>query len=304
MAAKSESPTETFKRALAHAARSLAEQPDLEVVFSAEGPSLAGHRAVLPHPPRDMAPQEAARIRGLADHMALWLAHHDASAHNHLRPRSPESAQVFEAIEQARVEAIGANALGGVRANLTAALESAIEKRGLNRDVERTEAPVAEIVALMVRERLTGDPPPDGAKALVDRFRPEIEARAGRDLDKMAAAIEDQAAFGRLARAVIRDLDMPDESAEEAEQGEPQEDQEQEPEGGEGQDEQGEEGQSQDEASLESSDAEQAPQDSAEMEMAETDAEAEEVAEELSDLGDGAKPARPEFKDKGLRFPD
>ena len=45
------------------------------------------------------------------------------------------------------------------------------------------------------------------------------------------------------------------------------------------------------------------PQDSAEMEMAETDAEAEEVAEELSDLGDGAKPARPEFKDRGQPEP-
>jgi cobaltochelatase CobT len=303
MAAKSESPTETFKRALAHAARSLAEQPDLEVVFSAEGPSLVGRRAVLPHPPRDMAPQEAARIRGLADHMALWLAHHDAASHAQLKPRTPESAAVFEAVEQARVEAIGANALGGVRANLTAALESAIEKRGLNRDVERAEAPVAEIVAMLVRERLTGDAPPDGAKALVDRFRPEIEARAGRDLDKMAAAIDDQAAFAQLARAVIRDLDMPDDAAEAADEGEAEENPEQEPEGGEGSDEQGDEGQSQDEASLEGSDADQQPQDSAEMEMAETDAEAEDAAEELSDLGDGAKPARPSFNDKGLPEP-
>src|SRR3569623_1172877 len=113
MAAKPDNPTETFKRALAHAARSLAEQPDLEVVFSAEGPSLSGRRAVLPHPPRDMAPQEAARIRGLADHMALWLAHHDAAKQGQLRPRSPERAAVFEAVEQDRVEAIGANALGG-----------------------------------------------------------------------------------------------------------------------------------------------------------------------------------------------
>ena len=35
-----ETPGEIFKRALANAARSLAEQPDLEVVFSGDGPSL------------------------------------------------------------------------------------------------------------------------------------------------------------------------------------------------------------------------------------------------------------------------
>ena len=91
MAAKPEAPTEPFKRALAHAARSLAEQPDLEVVFSAEGPSLSGHRAVLPHPPRDLPPKDAARIRGLADQMALRLAHHDEAAHARLRPRSADS---------------------------------------------------------------------------------------------------------------------------------------------------------------------------------------------------------------------
>src|SRR6185436_18322298 len=97
MASKPESPTEPFKRALAHAARSLAEQPDLEVVFSAEGPQLYGNRAVLPHPPRDLNPREAARIRGLADRMALRIAHHDQAAHARLRPADMKANAVFEA---------------------------------------------------------------------------------------------------------------------------------------------------------------------------------------------------------------
>jgi len=83
-----ESPTEVFKRALAHAARSLAEQPDLEVVFSGDGPSLVGHRAVLPHPPRELSGPEASRIRGLADQLALRVAHHDAVVHAKTKPRS------------------------------------------------------------------------------------------------------------------------------------------------------------------------------------------------------------------------
>ena len=140
MAGKTEAPTEPFKRALAHAARSLAEQPDLEVVFSAEGPSLQGNKAVLPHPPRDLPPKEAARIRGLADQMALRLSHHDDGAHARLRPHSPEAAAIFEALEQARTDAIGANALGGVRVNLAAALESEIERKGLNRMQDRARA--------------------------------------------------------------------------------------------------------------------------------------------------------------------
>src|SRR5512141_2239773 len=109
MSSKAESPTEIFKRALAHAARSLAEQPDLEVTFSGDGPSLNGHHAVLPHPPRDLTGKEAARIRGLADQMALRLSHHDEASHARFRPQSLQAKAVYEAVEQARIEAIGAN---------------------------------------------------------------------------------------------------------------------------------------------------------------------------------------------------
>src|ERR1700689_1169500 len=101
--AKTENPTDIFKRALAHAARSLAEQPDLEVTFSGDGPSLNGHHAILPHPPRDLAGKDPARIRGMADAMALRVAHHDAAAHARLRPASDQGKAVYEAVEQARL---------------------------------------------------------------------------------------------------------------------------------------------------------------------------------------------------------
>src|ERR1700761_1553352 len=180
-----ETPTEVFKRALAHAARSLAEQPDLEVVFSGDGPSLNGHRAVLPHPPRELSGPETTRIRGLADQLALRVAHHDEAVHGRIRPKTIEGAQVYDALEQARIEAIGANALGGVRQNLAAVLEQAVQRKGLDHLVDPAAAPMADIVALMARERLTGEPPPPAARALVDAFRDQIEAKAGADLDKL-----------------------------------------------------------------------------------------------------------------------
>src|SRR5689334_3404059 len=101
MAKPPESPVEPFKRALANAARSLAETADLEIVYSGEGPQLSGKRAVLPHPPRDLTPIDAARIRGFADQMALRLAHHDIAAHAKARPVSPLAAPAYDAIEQA-----------------------------------------------------------------------------------------------------------------------------------------------------------------------------------------------------------
>jgi cobaltochelatase CobT len=300
MAAKTEAPTEPFKRALAHAARSLAELPDLEVVFSAEGPSLQGHKAVLPHPPRDLPIKEAARIRGLADQMALRLAHHDEAAHARLRPHSPESAAIFEALEQARTDAIGANALGGVRANLTAALEGEIERKGLNRVADRARAPMADVLSLLVRERLTGDAPPDGAKALVDQFRSDIEGRAGGDLDKLTAAIENQSAFARLARSILRDLDLVDAADAEDAQGE---DGEEEPDGGEGDGEQGEQGDG-DTAPPDRVQLSDQQADSEDAEMVQVDdMEMSEETDEAADLGDAAKTSRPDVKDPGLPEP-
>ncbi|HYE47070.1 MAG TPA: cobaltochelatase subunit CobT [Caulobacter sp.] len=302
MSGKPESPTEPFKRALAHAARSLAEKPDLEVVFSGDGPQLSGNRAVLPHPPRDLSAAEASRIRGLADQMALRLAHHDATAHARGRPASPQGQAIFEAVETARIEAIGSNALGGVRANLTAVLEQTIERKGLGRIQDRANAPMADVVSLMVRERLTGQRPPDGAKQLVDLFREEIEAKAGMDLDRLLASIDDQAAFAKVTRAILRDLDMGDEGADptdgdEDEEGEQEQQPSDEDSDGDG------EGQSPEGSSMQETETTDREQEEGEEQATEVEDEDAELSDEAPEMGDGAKPARPDPKDSGRPEP-
>ena len=302
MANKPESPTEPFKRALAHAARSLAEMPDLEVVFSGDGPSLSGNRAVLPHPPRDLSSREAARIRGMADQMALRLAHHDPASHARTRPGAPQSQAIFEAIEQSRIESIGANVLGGVRANLTALLEQTVERKGLARITDRANAPMADVLALMVRERLTGDAPPEAARGMVDLFRDDVESRAGADLDRLAGAIHDQAAFGKVARAILFDLDLGDadsDPSESSDEEEGEEDQSQTSESDEGDG----EGQSSESSAMEETDGSDSDGQDGEEQMVESDEDATEMSEDAPEMGDGAKPARPDIKDDGRAEP-
>src|SRR6185312_1914439 len=302
MPSKTESPTDVFKRAIAHAARSLAEQPDLEVTFSGDGPQLNGHHAILPHPPRDLSGKETARIRGLADQMALRLAHHDEAAHAKLRPSTIQARAVFEAVEQARLEAIGANALMGVRANLTSALEAAIEKKGLNRFDDPAAAPIADVLSLLVRERLTGDAPPDGAKMLVDRHRDEIEARAGADLDRLVASMEDQQAFARVARTIIKDLDLGEDIGDDAEDSgdddTPEMPRDVQDDAGDDPDDQDGEGAEPDPSRTTERDA-----DGSESETTEAEADDSEVSDEDVEMGDGEKAQRPDPKDPGLREP-
>ncbi len=300
---KPESPTEPFKRALAHAARSLAETPDLEVVFSGDGPSLSGNRAVLPHPPRDLNSKEASRIRGLADQMALRYAHHDAATYARGRPGSPEGQAIYEAVEQARIEAIGSNALGGVRANLTTVLEQSIDRKGLVRMTDKASIPMADVLSLMVRERLTGDAPPEGARAAVDLFRADIESKAGADLDRLSSDIHDQAAFQKTVRTILRDLDLGDAELDAQESSEDQGEDEEQPSDSDSDDGDGE-GQSPEGASMDEMDSDdQQAQDGEQQQVEAEDDENAEMSDEAPEMGDGAKPARPDIKDNNQPEP-
>jgi cobaltochelatase CobT len=299
-----ETPGESFKRALANAARSLAEQPDLEVVFSGDGPSLQGHKAILPHPPRELSGPETTRIRGLADQMALRVAHHDDAVHGRGKPKSAEGGQVYDALEQARIEAIGANALAGVRENLAAVWEQAAQRKGLNHIVDPAAAPMADVIGLLARERLTGEPPPLAARSLIEAMRGEIEAKAGASLDRLLDAIEDQKAFGRIARSVCRDLSMGDDLSDAPDQ-DTQEDEDQD-----GEAEASSEGESQEEqpspSSDSSDDGEKSARESESAESQVTAAEDDESADKLDEdieMSEGDKPARPEIKDHGRPEP-
>ncbi len=213
---KTEAPQEPFKRAVAGCMRALAAAPQLEVTYAAEKPSLIRSgdlaKARLPEPPRKLDARDAAILRGHADSMALRLACHNEALHRRLTPRAPASRAVFEAVEQARVEAIGARRMPGVAQNLDAMLDDRFHRSRYADAKERSEAPLEDAVALLVRERLTGLKPPKTAQNIVDLWRPWIEERAGRNLDKLASSLEDQRAFGRSVHKLLAALEMADES--------------------------------------------------------------------------------------------
>jgi cobaltochelatase CobT len=226
--AKPENPSEPFKRAVATAVRSLAGEPELEVNFSSEPPSLKGLKARLPTPTRSLPPHEVAFVRGTGDAYALKKAYHNEKIHARYRPSGGDSNAIFEAAEAARVEAIGALAMEGVRQNLAAQLEQRLVAKGLGRAGSREEAPLADVVGLLVREKLTGQAPPAPLKKAVDLWRPFIEERASKDLDKLEGAMRDQKNFARLTRTILNDLvqgDQADQGGDEDAEGESNENQ-------------------------------------------------------------------------------
>jgi cobaltochelatase CobT len=213
-----ESPTEPFKRAVTGCLRALARKPELEVAFAAERPGLMGGKVRLPEPPRKLGKAEAAVVRGHADSIALRLACHDAAMHRRLQPSGQQARAVFEAVEQARVEAIGARRMDGVAQNLTAMLDERFHRGKFDQITERADAPIEDALALMVRERLTGMAPPPAAKKLVDLWRPLIEDRAGRDLDRLENLVEDQRQFSDVVHDLLDSLEMGEDRSHDSEE--------------------------------------------------------------------------------------
>ena len=213
---KPEAPQEPFKRAVAGCMRALARSPDLEVTFAPERPSLIrsseGAKARLPEPARKLDAKDAAIVRGHADAMALRLTCHDTDIHRKLTPQAQTARACFDAVEQARVEAIGARRMTGVASNLEAMLDDRMIRARYPEVTQRTEAPLEEALALIVRERLTGARPPKSGERIVELWRPWIEERIGRDLDKLGSTLEDQRAFAQSVHKLLAALEMGEES--------------------------------------------------------------------------------------------
>src|SRR5882724_8221934 len=134
-----EAPTEPFKRAVTSCLRAIAKAPELEVTFAAERPGLAPGKARLPEPARKMTRRDAAIVRGHADSIALKLACHDPKVHRKLMPGNPQARGVFEAVEQARVEALGSRRMAGVAKNLTAMLDDHFHRGKFDEITDRAD---------------------------------------------------------------------------------------------------------------------------------------------------------------------
>jgi cobaltochelatase CobT len=197
-----------FRRALAGAARALARDPEVEVVFASDVAPASGKTARVPSPGAGLEARLVAEARGAADSAALRLRHHDARLHSRLAPMDVEARAVFEALETARYEALGARAMGGVRENLRNLTEARVRSDAIVRARDAEEVPLSTAIGLLARQRLTGEPPPPAAAAGLELVAPWIEGKAAAELDALALTLDDQAAFAKLSRRLLEDLDL------------------------------------------------------------------------------------------------
>jgi cobaltochelatase CobT len=222
-----EAPSEPLKRVLAPAVRAIAGDSSVEVDFVPGKGDVSGSSVYIPEPPRAPTAKDIALARGWADSLALRIGCHDAKVHRRVAPPPGPARAVFEAAERARVEGLGATRMPGMAANLTARLEDQYSHGRFKSVSDRAEAPLEDALALLIRERLTGLPPPPSTKGLVDVWRPVIEGRGSKLLKRLEALSENQEQFGRQIRDLLKVLEMvdqgdqtqPDENEDEGDEG-------------------------------------------------------------------------------------
>jgi len=237
--------TQAFKSAMGAAVRAIAARPELEVSFSADRPLLTSDKARLANLPRLPTRRDIAIARGQGDAMAMRLASHDADIHRKRSPAEPEARAAFDALEQARVEALGCLRMPGMAGNIHEMLDDRLFRANLAEVNNKDDAPLAEALGLILRERLAGVAIPPSGNAVVDLWKKEIEQKAAISLTTLLQQFENQDLFARAARHVLHDLnlvpdgELDDLDGEDEDQGDDQdpekgEDSEKQPEQGEG----------------------------------------------------------------------
>ncbi|MGN6551732.1 MAG: cobaltochelatase subunit CobT, partial [Pararhizobium sp.] len=205
---------EPFKRALTGCIRSIAGDHDLEIVFANDRPGLAGERARLPELPKRPTARDLQVTRGIGDSMALRKACHDVKVHTAMAPAGADARAIFDAVEQARCEAIGARRMAGVADNLDSMLSEKYARANYQGIERQADAPLEEALSLLVREKLTGRRPPQSAGKVLDLWRDWIEQKAAPDLATLEGMIENQQKFARAVRDVLASLEVAEEYGE------------------------------------------------------------------------------------------
>jgi len=299
-------PLDLFKDVLGGAARALSDEPEVELAFTADAPTQSGKHLKVPMPARALPAEQVAEARGFADGFALRLKHHDSALHLRAAPHEAVARAVFDAVETARVEALGSRGYAGIADNLATALDVKLRADPITRARTREEVPLSTALGLMVRERLTGREAPAAAATGLALVREWIDEKAGADLDSLALALDDQRAFQSLARKLLEDLELtqgeelPEDSEDSDGEDEGAEDQENDEKGDEDEDGESGQGEAQVEARGEQRDADN------------EDGEGQEMGDDVQDMDgepgddgeDGMQPVRPNrpFADLSPQF--
>ncbi len=293
MSKSSDNPADPFKKALAEATKVMADDPELNVSYTVDPSGKTADSMRLPQVSRRMTKEEVLMARGTADALALHHRYHDAGTHTKYAPQGQMARDLYEAMETARCEAMGARDMPGTATNIDAKIGAEAKRAGYAGITQAADAPLPVAAGYLIRHLATGREMPEGADNVMDLWRGFIEQQAGGTLENLQEKLSNQSEFAKFARRIIEDLGYGDQLGEDPDSVD-DEDQDAAEDGEEEQDEPDSTGQSEEEdeaeASPEQSQDEQ--QDPSEATVSMDDMAEEEMGEE-AEMPEGEAPLEP-----------
>ena len=289
-----DNPADPFKKALAEATKVMANDAELSVSFSVDPAGQTADTIRLPQVSRRLTRDEVLLARGTADAFALRHKFHDTKTNARYMPQGQMARDLYEAMETARIEAVGAQHMPGTAGNIDAKIGNEAQRKGYDQVSDSANAPLATAAGYLIRHLATGRDLPKGAENVMNLWRGFIEDQAGGTLENLTDILSDQKAFAKFARQMISDLgyadqlgDDPDSADEDLEdEAEQNQDDQDEPDSTGDDESEGEEA----EASPEQAQEDQQDQSQAEISM---DEQADAEMGEETEMPDGEAPLEP-----------
>lgn len=201
-----DNPADPFKKALAEATKAMANQPELNVSYSVDPAGMSNESVRLPQVTRRMTHEEVLLARGTADAYAMRIRFHNENTHKRYAPQGEMARSLYESMETARCEAMGARAMPGTAGNIDAKISNEAAKMGFAQIQDTAGAPLATAAGYLVRHLATGRDLPPAAAHVMELWRGFIEAQAESTLESLKDVLDDQVAFSKFARQMIDDL--------------------------------------------------------------------------------------------------
>ena len=223
MTKPNDNPADPFKKALAEATRTMADDPEMTVAYSVDPAGMTKDGIRLPQVSRRMTRDEVMLARGTADAFALRRRHHDEATSTRYAPTGQLARDIYDAMETARCEAVGARLMPGTAGNIDAKIAHEADRKGYSQITQAADAPLPVAAGYLVRHLATGRAMPRGAANVMDLWRGFIEEQAGGTLENLDHVLADQAAFARMTRKVIADLGYGDQLGDDPDAGDDEE---------------------------------------------------------------------------------
>ena len=293
MSKPNDNPADPFKKALSEATKVMANDPELTVSYSVDPSGLAGDQMRLPQVSRRMTREEVLLVRGTADALAMHRRYHDEGVHARYRPSGRMAQDLYEAMETARCEAMGARDMPGTAGNIDAKILSEATKLGYDQISQASDAPLATAAGYLIRHLATGRALPAGADNVMQLWRGFIEEQAAETLENLNDRLSNQTEFARFARQIIEDLGYGDQLGDDPDApDDDQDDQEDSAEDDEQPDSTGQDDEQNDEADATPEQSQEDSQDAAQAQISTDDLAEDEMSDE-TELPEGEAPLEP-----------